>query len=245
METALLQNIYGKERLDSISLAELEKMSGDFPWFALGQLFLVRRTFEEGKKGTATAPALQKVWLYMDNPLLLHRFLTWKEPSPAEKTVQEDLPETSNQPETVLPPGELFQPLFSRDYFASQGIRLTDTLINDTKRPTMAELRSFTDWLKTTRRSGQSPAATSLPGMKRAPGEEGDEDPALTEAVERMATHSLDNREEIVTEAMAEVWNRQGQPGKAVHIYEKLGLLNPGKSSYFAGKISEIKQSNS
>ena len=40
---------------------------------------------------------------------------------------------------------------------------------------------------------------------------------------------------------MAEVWEKQGNPEKAIDIYNKLSLLEPSKSTYFAAKIEEIK----
>jgi hypothetical protein len=48
----------------------------------------------------------------------------------------------------------------------------------------------------------------------------------------------------VVTEAMAEVWEKQGNKEKAVAIYTKLSLLDPSKSVYFAAKIEELKKLN-
>ena len=61
------------------------------------------------------------------------------------------------------------------------------------------------------------------------------------EKVVQLATHSLDE-ENVNTEAMAEVWIKQSQPEKAIKIYEKLSLLNPSKSSYFALLIEKLKR---
>ena len=61
------------------------------------------------------------------------------------------------------------------------------------------------------------------------------------EKVVQLATHSLDE-ENVDTESMAEVWIKQGQPEKAIKIYEKLSLLNPSKSSYFAVLIEKLKR---
>jgi hypothetical protein len=40
---------------------------------------------------------------------------------------------------------------------------------------------------------------------------------------------------------MAEVLIRQHKEEEAVAIYEKLSLLNPSKSAYFAAKIEQLK----
>jgi hypothetical protein len=37
------------------------------------------------------------------------------------------------------------------------------------------------------------------------------------------------------------VLEQQGKADKAIEILEKLSLLNPGKSVYFAAKINQIK----
>jgi hypothetical protein len=46
---------------------------------------------------------------------------------------------------------------------------------------------------------------------------------------------------EVLTESMAEVFARQGKLGKATDVYQKLSLLNPAKSTYFAAKIENLK----
>jgi hypothetical protein len=40
---------------------------------------------------------------------------------------------------------------------------------------------------------------------------------------------------------MAQLYIKQGHKGKAIKIYEKLILINPEKSTYFAARISELK----
>ena len=61
--------------------------------------------------------------------------------------------------------------------------------------------------------------------------------------VEQMAASSLQDRD-VVTEAMADVWEKQGHITKAIDIYNKLSLLDPSKSAYFAAKIEELKKLN-
>ena len=65
-------------------------------------------------------------------------------------------------------------------------------------------------------------------------------DELTTQSIQRIAEFSNDAKE-IITEAMAEVWAKQGHRQKAVEIYEKLSLLNPSKSSYFAARIDALK----
>lgn len=120
-----------------------------------------------------------------------------------------------------------FEPYHTIDYFASQGIRSADT--DKPGDRFSRQLKSFTEWLK---------AMKKLPD---AEAETGTQPAASDHKVEQMAEHSLDNRE-ILTETMAEVWEKQGNAEKAIETYRKLSLLNPAKSAYFAAKIEHLKQ---
>ncbi len=123
----------------------------------------------------------------------------------------------------------LFQPYYTVDYFASQGIRYNDE--EKPKDKLGQQLKSFTDWIKTMKRL----PVTEI--VKQAT------DPVAEHKVEQMAEHSLENKE-VVTETMAEVWEKQGNPLKAIEIYRKLSLLDPSKSTYFAAKIEDLKKLN-
>ncbi|HEV2832816.1 MAG TPA: hypothetical protein VGW31_12620, partial [Hanamia sp.] len=68
--------------------------------------------------------------------------------------------------------------------------------------------------------------------------------PEQNEVIERIIQASAEESNadaEILTEAMAEVLLKQNKREKAVAMYQKLSLLNPSKSAYFAAKIESIK----
>lgn len=156
----------------------------------------------------------------------------------AEEEAEEqptDEPLSTTAAETRYTP--LIQPLYTEDYFAYTGAKLPEDL-DDHKKPTMAQLRSFTDWLRTLKR----PAGSTDPDMDPEEAEEARLASGQSSSfIRQIADASLQKNEEVLTEAMAEVRIRQGQPQKAVAIYEKLSLLNPEKSSYFARKIEELQ----
>ncbi|MDQ6610723.1 MAG: hypothetical protein M3Y85_12970 [Bacteroidota bacterium] len=119
-----------------------------------------------------------------------------------------------------------FEPYHAVDYFASQGIKISqDELAKDTLGK---QLKSFTDWLKTMKRL---PSVTAT-DLSESPAEK---------KVETMAWHSL-LETSVVTEAMAEVWAKQGAWEKAIETYNKLSLLNPSKKAFFATKIENLKR---
>lgn len=118
-----------------------------------------------------------------------------------------------------------FEPYHTIDYFASQGIK--PQAEEKTGDKFNQQVRSFTDWLKVMKKL---PATDITKGI----------DPRAEKKVEHLAAHSVHNAD-VVTEAMAEVWLKQGNREKAIETYNKLILQNPSKKSFFAAKIEKLK----
>ncbi|SDC14075.1 hypothetical protein [Niabella drilacis] len=228
-------------------VAALEQLARQYPYAPALQLLLAARLKETQDPGFAGQ--WQKTLLYFKDPLLLQYQFFAEQQRPAsgippasahdtevQQADAEAGPDTSEAPIPIpglkLEPLDtakanlLFTPYYTVDYFASQGIQLSDD--NNTGDRFGSQLKSFTSWLKEMRRL---PEATS--GIRFSIKNEA--------VIEKMAEKSLNGQNEE-TAAMAEVWAKQGNKAKAIEIYQKLSLLNPSKRAYFAAKIEHLKK---
>ena len=128
------------------------------------------------------------------------------------------------QKAALLNEAMLFEPMHMVDYFASQGIKLSDEVKAGDKLG--KQLKSFTEWLKT---------------MKKVHVETEVETAIKTDTNVQILAENSNTETEVLTESMAEVFARQGKTAKASEVYQKLSLLNPAKSTYFAAKLENLK----
>lgn len=155
--------------------------------------------------------------------------LTEVEASADKPITNNEQPITGNEPLS-------FEPFHTVDYFASQGIKIK--LDENATDKFSKQLKSFTEWLKTMKKlpTGETIAEPSTNTFNTIAS-------TVETKVEQLAQTSL-NKADVITEAMAEVWEKQGNPEKAIEIYQKLSLLEPSKSPYFATRISDLKKTN-
>jgi hypothetical protein len=121
----------------------------------------------------------------------------------------------------------VFTPYHMVDYFASQGIKL---ILEDNPPDQFGkQLKSFTDWLKVMRKLPVKPSSEK-------------DDEKENEKIRHFAAHSVEERD-ILTESMAEVLAKQGMYENAIALFQKLSLIYPPKSAYFASRIEQLKAS--
>jgi hypothetical protein len=251
----LVKSVLHKNSLEECDTELLTGLITEYPYAAVFHILLMAKLKDKKIAG----PAQQRLSeLYFSNPLWLKQvnskenIIRIEDKYPAvthnreeeverESEVEEievaenvNTEESADLPAMKIAPLEIrpldpnatltFEPFHTVDYFASQGIKISD---NERPKDKFGQqLKSFTDWLKT---------------LKKAPDGTEVAIPAVAEQkVEQMAMHSLD-QSEVVTEAMAEVWEKQGNHKEARAVYDKLKLLNPSKSAYFAAKIEQLK----
>ena len=254
-------SLFRKNSLEECSAEEIEDLAKQYPYFSSAQLLLSAKQKQTNHQ--EFEKQLLATSLHVSNPLWLNHLLNSK-PSKKEKiTVEEKIPvaEVNEEPfndelvlenprhgrVTAVPQEEkinvtpvpsiiknaedkeqsvAFDPYYTVDYFASQGIK--NVTEDKPKDRFSQQLKSFTEWLKTIRQMPPHQIAAMTDGGSE-------------EKVVQLATISLEEKE-VDTEAMAEVWIKQGHPEKAAEIYHKLSLLNPSKSSYFAVLIEKLKK---
>jgi len=189
---------------------------------------------QQPEESTAIAPAsLQdSIWTDESIPVIVATPQTEASIAEARSSVAEEnpaiVPSIQIENAASTEPALTFEPFFTVDYFASQGVKFKEE-----EKPVDKfgqQLKSFTDWLKAMKRLPVTEMAKSV-------------ETQAEQKVEQLAGQSIADRE-VVTEAMAEVWEKQGNVAKAIELYSKLSLLEPSKSPYFAAKIEDLKKIN-
>jgi hypothetical protein len=229
----LFKNIFGTASGPAENISLLQQVTTEFPYFGIAHFYLLQAT-DPTHPGYHKAAA--KAAIHFNNPFLLNYTLKKEAAGNNAIAAREDSPAIQHEtaPALAQPKEEandkndeqtlVFEPLYTTDYFASQGIKLSDEVKPDDKLG--KQLKSFTDWLKTMKKVHD----------QRLPA--GNEQ--LDLAVQQLAEKS-NMEDQVLTESMAEAYLSQGKPKKAAEIYQKLSLFNPAKSAYFAAKIASLK----
>jgi hypothetical protein len=211
------KNVFSKG-INDIDSDVLRNASNKYPYWSIPRLLLA---VKEEEQQTAAALFVYN-WAWFD--YILHTNEKEEETPAISGTKLRDILSSDTPADESTP---IFEPIHSVDYFASQGIKLD--LEAEPKDKFTRQLKSFTDWLKVMKKVNPEKLATeNIAEAERK--------------VQGMAETSISTRE-VITEAMAEVWHKQGNHAKAIDMYQKLSLINPAKSAYFAAKIEQIKNS--
>jgi len=151
---------------------------------------------------------------------------------------------------------ELIQPPYTDDYFRHQGLKVEDAgtpaqadpVPEDPK--TLMVVMSFAEWLshfkiKNEREEEETRDKRALRSMwqqeKLAAALE-DEPEEIPEDVFEMAVSSITREDDLASESLAEILEKQGKWIAASEMYRKLGLRNPAKSGYFASRAEAAKK---
>ena len=224
----LLNRLFRDVDASEDASSHFKKITLDNPYFGLAQFYNLKHANAEDTINGKTAA---KSALFFTNNFYLQSQLAAKATSTVTAALQENvetksLPAIEENSNDVSQKKEelLFEPLHASDYFASQGIKLSEDALGADKLG--KQLKSFTAWLKTMKKVHPD----KLPIVNKT-----------TETAVQTQAEQSNIEEEIVTEPMAEAYVLQNKQAKAIEIYNKLSLLNPAKSAYFAAKIDSLK----
>ncbi|GDX41732.1 MAG: hypothetical protein KGO80_01420 [Bacteroidetes bacterium] len=212
--------LLGKSSVEECTLTEIKKLCADYPWLGTARLLLVHKL--KAVQDPSWVAAYEQAQLFFPTTNWLNLLLdtsTQKSSSSQESIVA--------QSKTLSKEPLAFEPYHTIDYFASQGIQYKPE--DQPADKFGQQLKSFTEWIKAMKRLPLSEMGKSI-------------DPKEEKQVEQLAGNSL-QQNEVITEAMAEIWIKQGNIAKAREIFSKLSLLEPSKSAYFANRIDELNAS--
>lgn len=226
----LVQSLFERENIEEMTLDELKGLSEQYPFSSIIQFIYTCKLKSISQDDFANAVA--KTALFFKDAYWLDHQLSDEtdmgsfnlEKYMVDETVGLSLPtedrEGNESEELVIP----IEPYHTVDYFASQGIKLSS---DEEKDVLSQKVKSFTAWLKTMKRLQAEPENIAV------------KDPAVF-SDQKDSWNAV--TEEILTEAMAEVYLKQGLREKAIEVYEKLSLQNPANSHIFASRIQNIKE---
>jgi ribosome-binding protein aMBF1 (putative translation factor) len=238
----IVQSLFDREHLKELTVDELKEMTASFPYSSILHLLYTKKL--KANLHIGYNDALMHTSLFFNQPQWLAYQMhdeaeigvfrnnnverseqTLKEEQADEQhstEVQHTINSSSPEEEKLEIP---IDPYHTVDYFASQGIKLSK---EEQKDELSKKVQSFTAWLRTIKRLQPAPETTTYKNIEEIFGNQQEE--------------KSQDKNEVFTEAMAEVYLKQGLREKAIEIYHKLSLQNPANHHIFAAKIQQIKE---
>lgn len=226
----------GQTSIEEIDTDVLEKIANEHPYAPSLQLLLAK------KYQMTASPQLEaqliKTTAFFPSSLHVHFLMNQvsqnEANAPADAKLNSVLSEQMAQFKEEVDESAALEyekeptPSLQRDYFAAQGIELDLSKLPQDK--FTQQLRSFTAWLKVIK---------NKEGM--AQNEQIDQIGPDQEQMIAQIAEKANVPADILTESMAEIWEKQGNKKKAIATYEKLSFIFPEKSVYFASRIEQLK----
>lgn len=246
--------------MEAQEIAALKKAAIDHPHCSLFPFLLLFHT-----EGNQDRMKLREH--YGINPILLEEWLNT--PMDTAETSTEPVAESFNKEmdEIRAEVSDIIaEPIAANEYFLQEGIKVSSELPELDQLPqsinihaddadsridqSLMVVMSFSEWLnylhnKTKKSKEEEADKRALQSSWRrqklaAAIEEENED--IPDQVFEMAVNSIVANEDVVSEALAEVYVLQRKIQKAIDMYRKLSLQNPEKSVYFAHKIENLQK---
>lgn len=230
----LVKQWTGETSLDKLPVEKLSELVTENPYCASLQ-FLLAKKYQQ-IQSPLLAGQLKKVNIFFPSTLyldyLLHLDLEEEENNQPidlklNNLVSSQLAQFNESVETaVLDFAQTKELQLQKDYFEAQGIQIDLSKIPQDK--FTQQLRSFTAWLKVIKNKENDLNSEEI----------GEAQEKIIAAIAEKANIP----EDIITESMAAIWEKQGNFKKAIDTYSKLSFIFPEKSVYFASRIEQLKQ---
>jgi len=227
----LVQSLFERESFNELTLDELKGMTEEYPYASILHYLYTKKLrsslhigFQEAVSHTALFfqhPQWLQYQLNDEGEMGVFKKNNFEQSNSALQEEREDDEVLVEEEPLNIP----IEPYHTVDYFASQGIRLSK---EEQKDELARKVQSFTAWLRTMKRMQPAPENTTHKNIDEIFGNNSE------------PTEKEDN--EVFTEAMADVYLKQGLREKAIEVYKKLSLQNPANRATFAVKIELIKE---
>ena len=254
------------ERLKGEAVQETEQLVADYPYFAIGQALLTiayqntndNRYDSQLRHTAALMPNRDKLRLFA--LIAKHRWESEPEiPALPDEVVPTDNVSSNgevNETKEELSSGIIHEKVFiipEIDLSGSQEELSAEMALLDEKRKSLDELKAIiAARLKQIEEEKQK--KTEQPEPKKLSRKELIdkfilENPSISRPKAEfynpisVAQNSIIDQENIVSETLAKIYEKQGYFDKAISIYQKLGLKYPEKSRYFAAQIERVIES--
>ena len=261
------------ERLKGQAVQEMEQLTADYPYFAIGQALLTIAYQNTGneqyetqlKRTAALMPNRDKLRLFSliarhrwesepEVPALPDEFSPEQETAPSDNVFSNIEPiETKEEQNTGIIREKVFI-IPEIDLSGSHEELSAEMALLEEKRKSLDELKAIiANRLKEIEEEKQRKETEQPKPKKLSRKELIDkfilENPSITRPKAEfynpisVAQNSIIDQENIVSETLAKIYEKQGYFDKAISIYEKLGLKYPEKSRYFAAQIERLQKS--
>lgn len=222
----------GRLSIKNLDQGKIDSFVDDYPFSTIGHLlnYMKAKSIDSSDQNHL----LQKLAMYVPDRSILEKILkTGIQSINTEISSQtiSDIPNEGKDP-------RLDKVFFEFDFHESN-IQEINQLIEDKvdvgheETPMEPSTGNYVQWLKSLSAIQEEKVETSIPSDKDSKFNIGREEPNTRTEDDLFGG--------VITETLAELLANQGQIDKAISMYQRLTLIFPDKSSFFAAKIKKLK----